>query len=251
MFSKVVVIPQYNIYLTSSDEKQGNSSSSSSSSSGDRDADAEDIEDYLPTIEGLPQRFPYRKKYFYVRECYREYCHLIMKLIKNPRISLVTITGSPGIGKSIFYMYCFHVFRHLKFTILTAAFSKKGDIENEILLWRSGVQDPERLIYNGDSFLQSIKDTKVIKLFDGPSPLQFIKFGPSIVFTSPNKDYFDSMKKFMHSTNQYLKLWSEEEITEAVSVLRAKCAIDEEITDAVIKEKNAEVWSDATTTVLS
>jgi len=129
------------------------------------------------------------------------------------------------------------VFRHLKFTILTAAFSKKGDIGNEILLWRSGVQDPTEIEDKSVEFKRSIKDTKVIKLFDGPSPLQFIKFGPSIVFTSPNKDYFDSMKKFMHSTNQYLKLWSEEEITEAVSVLRAKCAIDEEITDAVIKKR--------------
>jgi len=109
---------------------------------------------------------------------------------KDPKLQLVTISGSPGIGKSLFYMYCFHLFRSLtNFKIITAAFDKSGEIDkNNILLWTHGADEPTEITEGSFDFNNCIHDTKTIKLFDGPSPIMNIQVRPSLVFNHPTLD---------------------------------------------------------------
>jgi hypothetical protein len=78
-----------------------------------------------------------------------------------------------------------------------------------------------------------MKDANVIRLFNGPMNIQV---RPSLVFTSPNQEYFRQMRRFLYSVNLYLKRWNEDEIIAAVSVLRNMNSIDLAITDTVIKK---------------
>ncbi|KAL3669146.1 hypothetical protein V7S43_005530 [Phytophthora oleae] len=61
---------------------------------------------------------------YYVRKCYSEYYDLILEMLKT--YNIITVTGTPGIGKSIFYAYFYQ--RHKKSrpdtTIITASFTK-------------------------------------------------------------------------------------------------------------------------------
>lgn len=137
----------------------------------------------------------------------------------------------------MFYIYCFQIFRHLKFTILTASFNSKEEVVSDgFLLWRSGFQEPEDLQYGSIEFKNSMKDANVIRLFNGPSPVMNIQVRPSLVFTSPNQEYFRQRRRFLYSVNLYLKRWNEDEIIAAVSVLRNMNSIGLAITDTVIKK---------------
>ena len=54
----------------------------------------------------IPMQYRYLKTKFYVRDCYSHYYDIIHKdLFGKDNMDSVLITGTPGIGKSIFYMY--------------------------------------------------------------------------------------------------------------------------------------------------
>jgi hypothetical protein len=54
----------------------------------------------------IPQAFDYKGRNFYIRSCYDKYYNIIMdKLFGKSDYSYISVTGTPGIGKSMFYMY--------------------------------------------------------------------------------------------------------------------------------------------------
>ncbi|KAL4116486.1 hypothetical protein PRIC2_011939 [Phytophthora ramorum] len=51
--------------------------------------------------KGLPVENVYELPKFFVRRCYPQYYRLILDLFRT--LHIITVTGTPGIGKSTFY----------------------------------------------------------------------------------------------------------------------------------------------------
>ena len=61
------------------------------------------------TQHQLPLTHPYCRDTFYVRPCYRDIYAKIRDMVDTDAIGFcVTVTGTPGIGKSLFYNYVFN-----------------------------------------------------------------------------------------------------------------------------------------------
>lgn len=76
--------------------------------------------------EGLPMSFPFTSDKIYVRECYHVYYDLILQCLADDKIWFISITGTPGIGKSVFYLYFFEKYRaeNSDTIIILASFDK-------------------------------------------------------------------------------------------------------------------------------
>ncbi|TMW57220.1 hypothetical protein Poli38472_003145 [Pythium oligandrum] len=73
----------------------------------------------------VPLVFPYSgRTKFYVRSCYPQYYLLIEKVVMAKVKKCITLTGSPGIGKSVFYTYFCDLYRerHPTTWVIAAAF---------------------------------------------------------------------------------------------------------------------------------
>ncbi|KAG3112858.1 hypothetical protein PI124_g8655 [Phytophthora idaei] len=79
------------------------------SAAADKAAEAVSEEDTGFTEELPPLLFvhQYRNGNFSVRECYEKYYQFVKKMLLVNREKCVTVTGTPGIGKSVFYAYFF------------------------------------------------------------------------------------------------------------------------------------------------
>ncbi|ETM97666.1 hypothetical protein PPTG_20118, partial [Phytophthora nicotianae INRA-310] len=115
----------------------------------------------------------------YVCECYSRYYELALhdRFTRDKRC--VTATGSPGIGKSMFYGYFFNRFQRDKnyrgFAIITASFSNDSELKNVVafkdgkkianfselipyafLEWLSATVGPEVFIYMSAWLLRTL-----------------------------------------------------------------------------------------------
>ena len=64
----------------------------------------------------LPMSYKYTNNQFYVRRCYPVYYDMIINLLDWKGLTepsdYITVTGTPGIGKSVFYLYFFQRWMH-------------------------------------------------------------------------------------------------------------------------------------------
>ncbi|KAI9989919.1 hypothetical protein PInf_020214 [Phytophthora infestans] len=166
----------------------------------------------------LPMQYPCERSEFYVRECYPRYYGLVLHELFTRDKRCVTVTGSPGTGKSVFYGYFFNHFtreeQYRGFTIITASFTKYSDLQD------IAVFENER------------KEPRIIYLYDGP-PRISPKHQKMVCFTSPNERWLDSLYKHFSQTTLYMPLWDEDELFAAATSLR----IDSVITRAVIDKR--------------
>ncbi|KAG7376573.1 hypothetical protein PHYPSEUDO_013126 [Phytophthora pseudosyringae] len=92
----------------------------------------------------LPTEQAYDEPVFYVRECYPVYYEMILRLLKLTRnqikrVEAVTVSGTPGIGKSIFFAYFFtrYCYENETATIVTASFNKDSEM-TQVVVWKDG-----------------------------------------------------------------------------------------------------------------
>lgn len=74
----------------------------------------------------LPMTFPFKGDTFYIRECFPVYYDvIIMASFASGWFDLLSVTGPPGNGKSVFYIYLFERYRaqHPDQTIVTASWT--------------------------------------------------------------------------------------------------------------------------------
>jgi hypothetical protein len=160
----------------------------------------------------LPMSYEFLESKFYVRNCYEEYYQLVMKLLLNPRMDYISLTGTPGIGKSIFYLYFFQRFRneYPDATIVTASFIKERELKKCVVFEPGMVEGVEY------EKIPDIKDS--IHLYDGPPKIE-----PSdnkmVCFTSPNYKWLDGMEKAANHIPLYLPVWTLQELWEANELL--------------------------------
>ena len=160
----------------------------------------------------LPMSYEFLESKFYVRNCYEEYYNHIMKLLLNPRMKYISLTGTPGIGKSIFYLYFFQRYRreNPNVTIVTASFGKDRELL-KCLVFEPGMVEGVK-----QKEIPDIKDSQ--HLYDGPPKIQ-----PSdnkmVCFTSPNYKWLDGMEKAANHIPLYLPGWKLQELWEANELL--------------------------------
>lgn len=160
----------------------------------------------------LPMAYNYLLESFYIRACYLLYYDLISNILDSGK-RYISVTGTPGIGKSVFYLYFFHRFRreNSKNTIIVASFNKKNK------LMRCKVFDSKM-----------VKRRTLTKIPDIPGAIHFYDGTPEypppsdqqlVCFTSPNSEWLEYMEKALDHTPIYMPSWTLEELYEARNAL--------------------------------
>jgi hypothetical protein len=86
---------------------------------------------------GLPESYPLAESKLYVRECYPMYYNLVMDLLNSKEIRLVSLMGTSGIGKSVFYLYFFERYRRVnKDKKDNTASSSRDRVMKDCVLWK-------------------------------------------------------------------------------------------------------------------
>lgn len=171
----------------------------------------------------IPMTHEYHGDRFYIRECYDEYYECILNILDSGR-RVVTLTGTPGIGKSMFYYYFFERFRNefSNMTVVTAAFNVHS------MLTKCKVFTKAMLL--GKKY-ESIPDIEgdCIYLYDGP-PRSAPSGKRMVCFTSPRLEWLDEMTK-VEGKHQCISMkpWSREEMWSAVKELGSQNTITKDI----------------------
>ncbi|KAI3631602.1 hypothetical protein MIR68_010485 [Amoeboaphelidium protococcarum] len=180
--------------------------------------------DEVLQVEDVPMVHPYPKtqRDYYVRPTYRltfaKICHLLYESAEN--IDYISISGTPGIGKSVFYMYAFRKMRdkYPDTTIIMASFAA-GDLE-EASLFSPHTTEPQSLDLK--QLEQADRDHPgALHLYDGaPRKIPKKNNAKMIVFTSPNEKWFNIVRKYQNHCKLYMDVWSLNELNNADRFLK-------------------------------
>ncbi|KAG1713174.1 hypothetical protein DVH05_028504 [Phytophthora capsici] len=208
--------------------------------------DADEVGSTLEVMENLGElpSLPFANDYdlgpkYYNRVCYDEYYTLVKDMLGNEE-GCVTVTGTPGIGKSIFYAYFFQRLQKEKkgknTWIIAAAYRK--DKLKCAFVYKDSADDPE-LIVTGTTIdayvIAAYKEKKrLILLSDGP-PERLWGATQMVVFTSPNDSWLRSVRK--DNCTLYMPLWTLAELQEAAEMLVLQGRDGSDITDEMIEER--------------
>jgi hypothetical protein len=165
----------------------------------------------------IPMQYPYQKTKFYVRDCYSHYYDIINKdLFGEDDKDSVLITGTPGIGKSIFYMYVLErMKKERKDTVFVlASFSKKNELISCVIL--APGKEPDIL----DDTIQRVPFIEnAIYLYDGTPNIVKQRLVKTVIFASPNHAFIKEHSKNPTMRKRFMPLWTEREIFEAADLL--------------------------------
>ena len=151
---------------------------------------------------------------FYIRECYPIYYDIIFACLNSRKYDFLTVVGSPGTGKSLFYVYVLHRYR-FEFpdsTIVTASFNKERKM---IECW----------IYEPGQFAYECRTIPIIEgalyLYDGPPSIRPTR-QKMVCFSCPNYAWLDLNFKDVRHTCLWFPPWTLEELLDANEV----CQLD-------------------------
>ncbi|KAF1791873.1 hypothetical protein GQ600_17445 [Phytophthora cactorum] len=89
----------------------------------------------------LPMEYEYKQSRVYVRECYPQYYKHITDMLKDGETQAITVTGTPGVGKSLFFAYFLKRYssENPLVTIITASFKKTGctSTMTKVAVWKN------------------------------------------------------------------------------------------------------------------
>jgi hypothetical protein len=150
----------------------------------------------------------------------------------------ISVTGTPGIGKSIFYLYFLNRYRleNPGKSVIAASFSKDRKLQDCKLFRPNG--EVEECINNLGDFRIPRKNSLTwpkdidcdLHLYDGP-PYLNPNEGKMIAFTSPNFLWLDSMRKESTHGKLFMPTW---DLTE---LLAANEELELNIDENEIKER--------------
>ena len=168
----------------------------------------------------LPMSAYYPELGYYVRRCYHVYYEMIVNLLKGQNtpkpVKYITVSGTPGIGNSVFYIYFFQrwIKDHPASTIVTASYNKERSLKRCVLFDKehpSGLKCKE------------IPDIdQALHLYDGPPTVE-PQDNSMVCFTSHEKSWLNSIVKQMGSQEVlYMPVWSLTELYKANDLLKLK-----------------------------
>ncbi|KAL3669164.1 hypothetical protein V7S43_005548 [Phytophthora oleae] len=181
----------------------------------------------------LPLQFSYARPRYYVRRCYSEYYSLILEMLET--YDIVTVTGTPGIGKSIFYAYFYQRYKEdeedeenkenrRKTTIIAASFTKASGM-GEVVAFQDGKQtepsdDEEASSFIKKTYKAAWKDgNPLLYLYDRPPQRAPKRPSKMVCFTSPNERWLEEVRKEEQARKLYMPLWTLEELMDAANHL--------------------------------
>ncbi|KAL3669196.1 hypothetical protein V7S43_005579 [Phytophthora oleae] len=173
------------------------------------DIEAEEEERTRVFPSELPMQFSYARPRYYVRRCYSEYYSLILEMLAE--YDIVTVTRTPGIGKSIFYAYFYQRYKEneeneenkenrRKTIIIAASFRKDSGIKQAVVFQEDGTTqrweggDVNTIICTAHK-AALVRKAEVMYLFDGPPILPPIYPIRMVCFTSPNERWLEEVRK--------------------------------------------------------
>ncbi|OWY93565.1 hypothetical protein PHMEG_00036991, partial [Phytophthora megakarya] len=192
----------------------------------------------------LPMETPHKNPTFYVRDCYAQYYDKVLGLLDTPiegsRTGSVTITGTSGIGKSVFFAYFFNRYQvdNKEATIITASFDNVSELE-EVVVWKGGKTvasidyDPaamrkliletqmreERQVKREEWVGMKMPRNKLIFLYDGP-PNNCPEDTQMVCFSSPNATWLNKIKKNEDAETVFMPPWTLAELKVAATELK-------------------------------
>jgi hypothetical protein len=177
-----------------------------------------------PSKPSLPQTNEYPFPQFYIRKCYEQYYLQALRLLQTQTFKFVSVTGTKGIGKSIFYQYVFTRIRenYPNWVVITASFTKNTRrFKNGIVFYPNGSW--KRLITFESlvtcQFEVIDENLQVIALYDGAPEVE--ANCKMICFTSYDASWFAAARDMVriHAT-LYMPVWTLDELKEARTLLR-------------------------------
>jgi len=165
-----------------------------------------------------PLSSDFRESKFYIRACYEVYYDLIVACLSSSERDLLTVFGTPGTGKSLFYVYVFNRYRHENpmATIVVATFS------NDRKMTECWVYEPGRDRQEVDK-IPNIPGA--IHLYDGPASL-LPRRGKMVCFSCPNVAWLRSNKKHPRHRCLRFPVWTLDELLDANEVCDLKLEED-------------------------
>ncbi|KAI9983769.1 hypothetical protein PInf_007843 [Phytophthora infestans] len=178
-------------------------------------------------------------EFYFVRACYESYYVMVEDLLLKDGEECVTVTGTPGIGKSIFYAYFLERFKKANpaWTIIASAHTPTGKVKS-LAVFEPGerakqyhwphtdiVKTAIRKVLGVDLSDETTLDRyreKLLWLCDGPPK---VAFRQTVVFTSPNERWLKEVRKTLRT--YYMPPWRLEELQLAASVLEYPISDDE------------------------
>jgi hypothetical protein len=186
--------------------------------------------------DGAPQSFRYTRDTFYIRSCYHAYYDKIMDRLfgKSFHYNFISVTGTPGIGKSMFYLYFLkrYLLENPGKSVVTASFNKDRKLKACRLFRPNGSVDTFVDTFGNpyipiEAAVSWPKDIDCdLYLYDGPptdSPID-VKM---VAFTSPNFSWLDSMRKDPHHCKLFMPTWDISELLAANEELELNIDINE------------------------
>ncbi|KAE9178509.1 hypothetical protein PF004_g25462 [Phytophthora fragariae] len=173
---------------------------------------------------------------FYVRSCYSKYYKYVTGLLDDPDTAVVTVTGTPGIGKSIF---CAYFLQRLSLedketTIITVSISRESVLK-KAAAWKGGKMLGSAVDESTDSSaMKAVIDKakterqathRLIYLIDGP-PKIHPGDAQSVVFVSPNDAWFSYIRKDWTRPMVVMPLWTMKELVAAAIELDLRMRVD-------------------------
>jgi hypothetical protein len=160
--------------------------------------------------------------HFYVRPCYPYYNKWMLQLLNRDIKYIVTLTGTPGIGKSVFYIYVATRFAQAypDWEVVATSCSTSGTAEMcRLLKW-----DTETLsvTYTPCDYPPDPRfpdGEKRLYLYDG-APFATKLGGLSVAFSSPNDQWFNSIRKSESKCTMFMPTWSWSELEDAFDKLK-------------------------------
>ena len=162
----------------------------------------------------LPMAFAYSKETFYLRDCYKEYFEMIMNLLDDEKTRRITITGSPGIGKSVFYLYFVPRYRKVRADqiVVTASFTDSRTLTLCRVYYPDRANDPVEL-----NTVPNIPNA--LYIYDGTPDMKPPDNQRMICFTSPHRGWSKYIRKDDFHCKVHMPVWTESELYEANDVL--------------------------------
>ncbi len=168
----------------------------------------------------LPMSQALEGELYYVRESYPVYYEYIVTLLYSAKKNIITLSGTPGIGKSVFYLYFFQRYRkeNPNATIVTACFTETRVLV-ECRVFKAGEIESEK-----HPTIPEIPGA--LYLYDGPPdyPPPRMKM---VCFTSPNAGWFKAAQKQNYAIRLFFPVWTLQELKEANALL--ELGIDDDV----------------------
>ena len=172
----------------------------------------EEASDVVDTPKELPQCFPCHLEQFYIRDCYPDYYDYVVESIQEGKRYIV-VTGTPGIGKSVFYLYFFLKYKEgCDKKIVVASYSKTRKLK-ECKIW-----DPDSKVLETSDVLPNLSGA--LYLIDGIPETEPPLSSFTVMFASPDVNFFISMDKYGKLFREiYMPNWTLKEIMDAIDAL--------------------------------